>query len=119
MSRFTLLLGGDLIAWDLALRPCAVPRWGRVDLRTCASVGAGQLRGRGIGVVDPQQVAQPWVWAGADVGVAVALRRRDARPRERNLRRRMVRLRPDLPAAQPRHDLTLATSEADVLATAA
>lgn len=74
-------LGGDLIAWDLALRPCAVPRWGRVDLRTCASVGAGQLRGRGIGVVDPQQVAQPWVWAGADVGVAVALRRRDARPR--------------------------------------
>ncbi|MFO7568062.1 MAG: hypothetical protein R6X02_35800 [Enhygromyxa sp.] len=74
-------LGGDLIAWDLALRPCAVPRWGRVDLRACAGAGAGQLRARGVGVVDPQQVAQPWVWAGADLGLAVALHRRDAQPR--------------------------------------
>lgn len=74
-------LGGDLIAWDVALRPCVVPRWGLVDLRACASGGAGQLRGRGVGVQNPQPVGQPWVWGGADVGVAVALRRRDARPR--------------------------------------
>jgi hypothetical protein len=74
-------LGGDLIAWDLALRPCVVPRWGLVDLRGCAAVGAGQLRGRGIGVQNPQWIAQPWVWAGADLGLAVALRRRDAKPR--------------------------------------
>jgi hypothetical protein len=74
-------LGGDLMAWDLALRPCVVPRWGLVALRGCASVGAGQMRGRGVGVQNPQWVAQPWVWAGADLGVAVALHRRDATPR--------------------------------------
>lgn len=74
-------LGGDLIAWDLALRPCAVPRWDRFNLRTCVSAGAGQLRGRGVGVIDPQQVAQPWVWAGGDLGVALALHRHDARAR--------------------------------------
>jgi hypothetical protein len=74
-------LGGDLLAWDVGLRPCAVPRWHRLDLRACVGAGAGQLRGRGVGVVDSQQVAQPWAWAGADFGVALALHRRDARPR--------------------------------------
>jgi hypothetical protein len=76
-------LGGDLIAWDVALRPCVIPRWGLVDLRACAAAGAGQLRGRGVGVQNPQVVAQPWVWAGADLGVAVGLHRPQARPRVR------------------------------------
>jgi hypothetical protein len=76
-------LGGDLIAWDVGLRPCVVPRWGLVDLHACAAAGAGQLRGRGVGVQNPQDVTQPWVWAGADVGVAVGLHRPQARPRVR------------------------------------
>lgn len=73
----TTEIGGDLLGWDILLRPCLVPRWGRVDLRACASVGAGQLRGRGVGVQDPQREAQPWVWAGAELGLAGALQRRN------------------------------------------
>jgi hypothetical protein len=71
-------VGGDLLAWDIGARPCVVPRWGLVDLRGCVSVGAGQLRGRGVGVQDPQTIAQPWIRTGVELGVAVALRRRSS-----------------------------------------
>lgn len=74
-------LGGELLAWDLALRPCVIPRWGRFDVRACADVGAGQLRARGIGVQNPRWLAQGWLWAGGDLGLAMALQRRDAEPR--------------------------------------
>lgn len=65
--------GGDLLAWDLRVRPCLVPRWGRVDLRACLALGAGQMRGTGVGVSDPQLGTQPWLWSAAELGLAVAL----------------------------------------------
>lgn len=62
--------GGDLLAWDLAVRPCAVPRWGIVDLRACGTLGAGQIRARGIGVDPSLRRSHPWVWAAVGLGLA-------------------------------------------------
>jgi hypothetical protein len=67
--------GGNLLAWDVAVRPCAVPRWGIVDLRACAAFGAGQIRARGVGVVDAQRRAHPWLWLAAEAGVGVRVHR--------------------------------------------
>ena len=68
-------VGGDLLAWDASVRPCGVPRWRRLELRACAVVGAGQVRGRGVGVLTPQVVRQPWVWIAGELGLAVVLHR--------------------------------------------
>ncbi|PRQ06653.1 hypothetical protein [Enhygromyxa salina] len=65
--------GGDLTAWDISLRPCGVPRWGIVELRVCAAVGAGQIRARGVGVEPARTLAHPWVWLALDPGLAVEL----------------------------------------------
>jgi hypothetical protein len=48
-----------------------VPRWGIVDLRACASLGAGQIRARGIGVDPSLRRSHPWIWAALGLGVAV------------------------------------------------
>jgi hypothetical protein len=71
-------VGGDLQAWQASVRPCGVPRWRRIELRACGSVGAGQVRARGVGVVDPEVVRQPWVWIAGDLGLAVVLHPRAA-----------------------------------------
>lgn len=71
-------IGGDLRAWQASVRPCGVPRWKRIELRACGVLGAGQVRARGVGVLDPQVVRQPWVWVGAELGLAVVLHRRAA-----------------------------------------
>lgn len=63
--------GGDLLAWDIAIRPCGVPSWGIVELRVCAAFGAGQIRARGVGVADALRRAHPWLWLAAEAGVAV------------------------------------------------
>jgi hypothetical protein len=68
-------IGGDLSAWDVGLRPCAVPRWGLVELRACAAIGAGQIRARGVGVSNALRRAHPWLWLAAEAGVGVELRR--------------------------------------------
>ena len=67
-----------MVAWDLAARGCAVPRWGWFELRGCGSVGAGQIRARGIGVSQALVRAHPWVWIRAELGVAFAIGRRAA-----------------------------------------
>lgn len=67
--------GGDLLAWDVSLRPCAIPHWGIVELRTCAGVGAGQIRASSVGVANGVDRAHPWVWLAAQAGVAVQLQR--------------------------------------------
>jgi hypothetical protein len=72
------LAGGDLLAWDIALRPCGVPRWDFVELRICAAAGAGQIRARGVNVEPALQRAHPWVWVSPQLGVAVAVSRRVA-----------------------------------------
>ena len=70
--------GGNLLAWDLGLRPCGVPRWGIVELRACAAVGAGQIRARGVNVEPDLPRAHPWVWLAPELGLAVAVSRRVA-----------------------------------------
>jgi hypothetical protein len=72
------LAGGDLLAWDLGLRPCGVPRWGIVELRVCGAIGAGQIRARGINVEPALTRAHPWVWLSPEMGVAVAVSNRVA-----------------------------------------
>jgi hypothetical protein len=67
------LAGGNLLAWDMGLRPCGVPRWGIVELRICAAVGAGQIRARGINVEPALLRAHPWLWVSPEVGLAFAL----------------------------------------------
>jgi hypothetical protein len=67
------LTGGDLLAWDLGIRPCGVPRWGIVELRVCAAIGAGQIRARGINVEPALQRAHPWLWVNPELGLAFAL----------------------------------------------
>jgi hypothetical protein len=72
------LAGGDLLAWDVAVRPCGVPRWGIVELRACASIGAGQIRARGVNVEPALQRAHPWVWVSPELGLGFAVSRRVA-----------------------------------------
>lgn len=67
--------GGDLLAGHGALRTCATPAWRRVELRACGRVGAGVLQARGVGVVSPVQIRQPWIFAGAELGLAITLHR--------------------------------------------
>jgi hypothetical protein len=71
-------VGGDLRAWQASVRPCGVPRWRRLELRACGVLGAGQVAARGVGVVDPQWVRQPWVWIAGELGLAVVLHPRAA-----------------------------------------
>ncbi|KIG19663.1 hypothetical protein DB30_00172 [Enhygromyxa salina] len=68
-------VGGDLLAWDIAVHPCGVPRWGIVELRACAAFGAGQIRARGVGVAEPLRRTHPWLWLAAEAGLAVELGR--------------------------------------------
>jgi hypothetical protein len=68
-----LEVGGNLLAGHGALRACATPAWRRIELRPCARVGAGVLQASGIGVERPLRVRQPWVFAGAELGLAVTL----------------------------------------------
>lgn len=70
--------GGDLLAWDIGLRPCGVPRWGIVELRVCGAVGAGQIRARGVNVEPALQRAHPWVWVSPELGLSVAVSNRVA-----------------------------------------
>lgn len=72
------LAGGDLLAWDLGVRPCAVPRWNFVELRVCAALGGGQIRARGVNVEPALRRAHPWLWVTPELGVAVAVSRRVA-----------------------------------------
>ncbi|MCA9682947.1 MAG: hypothetical protein KC457_12170 [Myxococcales bacterium] len=106
-------LGGNLWAWDLGLRPCLVPRWGRVDLRACAVVGGGLMRGVGVGVQAPQVQTQPWAWLGLSLGTAVALRRPE--DPDGRLRRLVPALTLDLDAGvnalRPRFDVLDAMGE--------
>jgi hypothetical protein len=67
--------GGDLLAGHGALRTCATPAWRRVELRVCGRLGAGVLQARGVGVVSPVQIRQPWMFAGAELGLAISLHR--------------------------------------------
>jgi hypothetical protein len=64
------LTGGNLLAWDIGLRPCGVPRWGIVELRVCAAIGAGQIRARGVNVEPALQRAHPWLWLSPELGLA-------------------------------------------------
>lgn len=68
-------VGGDLSAWQVNARPCGVPRWRRIELRACGLLTAGQVHARGVGVVDPKLLRQPWVSLGAELGLAVVLHR--------------------------------------------
>lgn len=68
-------VGGDLSAWHVSARPCGVPRWRWIELRACGLLGAGQVQARGVGVIDPHRIRQPWVWIGAELGLAVVLHR--------------------------------------------
>lgn len=65
--------GGDLLAWELGVRPCGVPRWGLVELRVCAVIGGGQIRARGINVEPTLRRAHPWLWLSSELGLAFAL----------------------------------------------
>ena len=51
-------------AWDVGVRPCAVPSLDIVELRTCASIGAGRIRTEGVST---------WLWMGLDAEVGVEL----------------------------------------------
>jgi hypothetical protein len=67
--------GGDLLAWDVAIHPCAVPRWGIVELRVCAAFGGGQIRARAVGVGNAIRRVHPWLWLASEAGLAVTLGR--------------------------------------------
>jgi hypothetical protein len=69
---------GELLAWDLGLRPCGVPRWGIVELRVCGAIGAGQIRARGVNVEPALQRAHPWLWLSPELGLSVAVSSRVA-----------------------------------------
>jgi hypothetical protein len=62
--------GGNLLAWDIGVRPCGVPRWGIVELRVCAAFGGGQIRARGVNVEPRLQRAHPWLWLSPELGLA-------------------------------------------------
>lgn len=63
-------VGGDLWAWSGELAACGLPRWRRLEFPLCGQLGAGQIRGRGVGVDAPRSTGQPWVWLGADASLA-------------------------------------------------
>lgn len=70
--------GGDLLAGHGALRACAAPSWRRIELRACGRAGAGVLQARGVGVVSAELVRQPWIFVGAELGLAITLHRNAA-----------------------------------------
>jgi hypothetical protein len=72
------LARGELLAWDIGLRPCGVPRWGIVELRVCGAIGAGQIRARGVNVEPALQRAHPWLWVSPELGLSVAVSSRVA-----------------------------------------
>ncbi len=71
-------VGGDLRAAELALHPCGVPRWRRVELRACGAIGGGWVRAQGAGVESARVLRQPFVWLAGEFGLAIVLERRVA-----------------------------------------
>jgi hypothetical protein len=71
--------GADFQAGGVALRGCAVPRLGPVELATCGGVEGGWLRGDGLGVGDPKVRHRPWLALTVGPGAAWPLHPRSTR----------------------------------------
>ncbi|MCA9682104.1 MAG: hypothetical protein KC457_07900 [Myxococcales bacterium] len=63
-------VGGDMRGWTVSLSPCGLLRWERMEFPLCGVVAAGSVRATGVGVSQVRDSRQPWVWLGAEGGLA-------------------------------------------------
>jgi hypothetical protein len=67
-------VGGAIRLWALGLRGCGVVHPRPLEVPLCLGVEAGQARGDGFGVDDPQRVRLPWLAVTAGPALAWAPR---------------------------------------------
>lgn len=66
-------VGGRFQSVALALRGCAVPSRGRLDVPLCAGLEGGPVFGRGVGVVQQRRPIGAWLAASVGAGARVGL----------------------------------------------